>query len=116
MNAYCQHDLVYPQCPICKGIEARYTVRSIEQRETVNRHEFDKPISVQADELLEVTFHEDGGVTGAAVKDQPANLLLEDEDKPMYTCKFCGAPSERDPSEQEMPPDYCHPEDHKDFE
>ena len=47
---------------------------------------------------------------------QPANLLLEDEDKPMYTCKFCGAPSAREPSEQEMPPDYCHPEDHKDFE
>ena len=87
MNAYCQHNLVYPQCPICKDIEARYTVRSIEQRETVQ-----------------------------APQDQPANLLLEDEDKPMYTCKFCGAPSEREPSEQEMPPDYCHPEDHKDFE
>lgn len=29
-----------------------------------------------------------------------------------YECKFCGAPSWRAPSEQEMPPDYCHPEDH----
>ena len=87
MNAYCQHNLVFPQCPICKDIEARYTVRSIEQRETV------QPPQVQ-----------------------PANLLLEDEDRPMYTCKFCGAPSAREPRDQEMPPDYCHPEDHMDFE
>ena len=96
MNAYCQHDLVYPQCPICKDINARYTVRSIEQRETVQPQP--QPPS------------------------QPANLLLEDDDKPMYTCKFCGAPSWYEPSEQSPPPDYCHesdhgsPEDHKDFE
>lgn len=45
---------------------------------------------------------------------QPANLLLEDEDRPMiYQCKFCGAPSAKDPSEQDMPVDYCWPEDHQ---
>lgn len=32
--------------------------------------------------------------------------------KPPYRCKFCGAPSWIEPSEQTMPPDYCHPEDH----
>lgn len=29
-----------------------------------------------------------------------------------YTCKFCGAPSYIDESDQIPPPDYCHPEDH----
>ena len=30
-----------------------------------------------------------------------------------FTCKYCGAPSEIDPSDQTPPPDYCHPEDHR---
>lgn len=30
-----------------------------------------------------------------------------------YTCKFCGTPSWRAPSEQELPPSYCHEEDHR---
>lgn len=47
-------------------------------------------------------------------QNQPANLLLEDDDRPMiYQCKFCGAPSARDPSDQDMPVDYCWPEDHQ---
>jgi len=33
-------------------------------------------------------------------------------DGPPYECKFCGDPSWVDPSEQEPPVDYCHPEDH----
>ncbi len=36
--------------------------------------------------------------------------------KPPYTCKFCGAPSWLDPSEQAPPPDYCHESDHGDPE
>jgi len=35
---------------------------------------------------------------------------------PPYTCKFCGAPSWIDPSEQSPPPDYCHESDHGDPE
>lgn len=31
---------------------------------------------------------------------------------PPYTCKYCGARSYIDPSDQERPPDYCHPVDH----
>jgi len=30
-----------------------------------------------------------------------------------YTCKFCGAPSEVDTSDQTAPADYCHDEDHR---
>jgi len=51
-----------------------------------------------------------------AVESQPHNLLLEDEDedRPMiYQCKFCGAPSARDPSDQDMPVDYCWQGDHQ---
>lgn len=33
-----------------------------------------------------------------------------------YLCKYCGAPSWLDPSEQTPPPDYCHPSDHGDPE
>lgn len=33
-----------------------------------------------------------------------------------YTCEYCGAPSGKHPSEQEMPPDYCHPEDHEGYD
>lgn len=29
-----------------------------------------------------------------------------------YTCQYCGAPSYVDPSDQQCPPDYCHPADH----
>lgn len=29
-----------------------------------------------------------------------------------YLCKYCGAPSWYEPSEQEAPPDYCHESDH----
>jgi len=29
-----------------------------------------------------------------------------------HTCKFCGEPSEVDPSDQTAPADHCHPEDH----
>jgi hypothetical protein len=29
-----------------------------------------------------------------------------------FTCKYCGAPSDVDPSDQFPPPDYCHEEDH----
>jgi hypothetical protein len=29
-----------------------------------------------------------------------------------YRCQFCGAPSWVEPSEQTMPPDYCHESDH----
>lgn len=32
--------------------------------------------------------------------------------KAPFTCKYCGAPSFVDPSDQRQPPDYCHPEDH----
>lgn len=31
---------------------------------------------------------------------------------PPYTCKFCGARSYIDPSDQSPPPDYCHESDH----
>lgn len=31
-----------------------------------------------------------------------------------HTCKFCGAPSWIDPSDQTMPPAYCHESDHGD--
>jgi hypothetical protein len=37
----------------------------------------------------------------------PADQLVEP-----FTCRFCGAPSWVDPSDQTMPPDYCHPSDH----
>jgi hypothetical protein len=29
-----------------------------------------------------------------------------------FECQFCGAPSWIDPSDQSLPPDYCHPDDH----
>ena len=32
--------------------------------------------------------------------------------KPPFICKFCGAPSWIDPSDQWAPPDYCHEADH----
>jgi hypothetical protein len=31
---------------------------------------------------------------------------------PPFTCKFCGAPSWIEPSDQTPPPDYCHESDH----
>lgn len=31
-----------------------------------------------------------------------------------YKCAFCGAPSQKHPADQDMPPSYCHPEDHID--
>lgn len=31
----------------------------------------------------------------------------------IYECRFCGAPSAVDPSDQTPPADYCHPEDHE---
>ncbi len=37
---------------------------------------------------------------------------MEHEITPPYTCKFCGAPSWYEPSEQIPPPDYCHESDH----
>lgn len=30
-----------------------------------------------------------------------------------FECKYCGAPSWVDPSDQVPPPDYCHEEDHR---
>lgn len=30
-----------------------------------------------------------------------------------YRCRFCGRPSKVAPEDQQMPPDYCHPEDHQ---
>jgi hypothetical protein len=30
-----------------------------------------------------------------------------------YKCVFCGAPSQKHPADQEMPPAYCRPEDHQ---
>ena len=38
--------------------------------------------------------------------------MAERASGPEFTCKFCGAPSWVDPSDQECPPDYCHPGDH----
>lgn len=35
-----------------------------------------------------------------------------DEDAEIFVCKFCGQASRIDPSDQEAPPDYCHPSDH----
>lgn len=32
--------------------------------------------------------------------------------KPEHICKYCGAPSYLDPSDQTPPPDYCHESDH----
>lgn len=32
-----------------------------------------------------------------------------------FTCEYCGAPSEIDPSDQTPPPAYCYPEDHRSF-
>jgi len=29
-----------------------------------------------------------------------------------FVCRFCGAPSWYDPSDQLPPPDYCHESDH----
>lgn len=29
-----------------------------------------------------------------------------------YVCRYCGAPTEVEPYDQEAPIDYCHPEDH----
>lgn len=37
---------------------------------------------------------------------------VEQRTVPPYTCIFCGAPSWREPHDQELPPDYCHEEDH----
>lgn len=34
--------------------------------------------------------------------------------EPEFVCQFCGMPSYVDPSDQTMPPDYCHPGDHGD--
>ena len=31
---------------------------------------------------------------------------------PLHKCKYCGAASYVDPSDQEPPPDYCHESDH----
>ena len=33
---------------------------------------------------------------------------------PPFACKYCGAPSWVDPSDQTPPPDYCHESDHGD--
>lgn len=42
-----------------------------------------------------------------------ANVAYREYVKHMgNTCAFCGAPTERDRSEQVQPADYCHPEDH----
>lgn len=30
-----------------------------------------------------------------------------------FVCKFCGSPSDVDPSDQSAPPDYCHESNHK---
>ena len=42
--------------------------------------------------------------------------MLEIEETPeeviMYTCKYCGRPSQIDPSDQPRPVDYCHDDDH----
>lgn len=35
-----------------------------------------------------------------------------DEQIPPHTCKYCGAPSWLDESDQSPPPDYCHESDH----
>jgi hypothetical protein len=37
-------------------------------------------------------------------------LLFEPQEP--YNCQFCGAPSWLHPSDQTMPPDYCHESDH----
>jgi hypothetical protein len=34
------------------------------------------------------------------------------DERPEFTCKYCGLPSRYDPSDQVRPVDYCHPEDH----
>lgn len=31
---------------------------------------------------------------------------------PPFTCKYCGSPSWIEPSDQSLPPDYCHESDH----
>ena len=35
---------------------------------------------------------------------------------PLHKCKYCGAPSYVDPSDQCPPPDYCHESDHGEAE
>lgn len=41
-----------------------------------------------------------------------AQAQESDEDDEIFVCKFCGQASRFDPSDQESPPDYCHPSDH----
>ena len=60
--------------------------------------------------------------------DDPANCGSEIADEevthwmplpalpPLHKCKYCGAPSYVDPSDQEPPPDYCHESDHGEAE
>lgn len=33
-------------------------------------------------------------------------------DQAPFMCKYCGAPSWIEPSDQSRPPDYCHESDH----
>lgn len=53
---------------------------------------------------------------GAANAKRPGTIAYEIkqtlEGKPPFVCKFCGAPSWIDPSDQEPPTDYCHENDH----
>ena len=38
-------------------------------------------------------------------------LVIGEQEAP-FTCKYCGLPSWIDPSDQSLPPDYCHEIDH----
>lgn len=40
-----------------------------------------------------------------------SGLAFDDPASP-FKCKYCGAPSWIDPSDQIPPPDYCHDSDH----
>lgn len=51
------------------------------------------------------------GAPKPAAPPKPELKLVVSNDPP-HTCKFCGSPSWKDPSEQDRPVDYCHPEDH----
>lgn len=63
-------------------------------------------------EHLATAMSPDNLTTTREKYDQALALLREAADSPPHTCKFCGAPSWLDPSEQDPPPDYCHESDH----
>ena len=54
----------------------------------------------------------DMGLEGECHCPEGKCVMPDHVEQPPHTCRFCGAPSWCDPSDQSPPPDYCHESDH----